>query len=109
MEETPSADMRITIKRYARDIHFYDDGFWTRSEVTNKSFVSYLKRYKMDAHSTTSQNTRMLIDLDLLPEQLLKFLKIFIKNHGGDQTTIRSDHGENETPLHLQLCQCQTY
>ncbi|ORE11362.1 hypothetical protein BCV72DRAFT_259524 [Rhizopus microsporus var. microsporus] len=55
MEETPSADMRITIKRYARDIPFYDGGSWTRSEVINKSFVNYLKRYKVGAHSTVSQ------------------------------------------------------
>ncbi|CEG83718.1 hypothetical protein RMATCC62417_17594 [Rhizopus microsporus] len=35
------------------------------------------------------KKTRMLIDLDLQPEQLLKFLSISnVKNHGEDQTAI---------------------
>ncbi|ORE06875.1 hypothetical protein BCV72DRAFT_241666 [Rhizopus microsporus var. microsporus] len=90
MEETPSADMRITIKRYAQDIPFYDGGSWTRSEVINKSFVSYLKRYKADAHSTISQKYK---DADRLRLAARAATEIFedlqyVKNHGGDQSAI---------------------
>ncbi|KAG1168401.1 hypothetical protein G6F70_009135 [Rhizopus microsporus] len=90
IEETPSADMRITIKRYARDIPFYNDGSWTRSEVINKSFVSYLKRYKVDAYSIISQRYKDADRLRLAARAATEIVEDLqcIKNHGGDQAAI---------------------
>ncbi|CEJ01911.1 hypothetical protein RMCBS344292_17335 [Rhizopus microsporus] len=90
MEETLSTDMHITIKRYARDIPFYDGGSWTRSEIINKSFVSYLKRYKVDAHSTISQKYKDVDRLRLAAREATEIFEDlqYIKNHEGNQAAI---------------------
>ncbi|CEI98955.1 hypothetical protein RMCBS344292_13050 [Rhizopus microsporus] len=82
--------MRIKIKRYARDISFYNGGSWTRSEVINKSFVSYLKRYKVDAHSTIFQKYKDADRLRLASRAATEIFEDlqYIKNHGGDQAAI---------------------
>ncbi|KAG1587936.1 hypothetical protein G6F46_014707 [Rhizopus delemar] len=53
MDETPSPEMRTTIKKYAREVPLYEGGNWTASETTNKIFIPDLKRHKVDAHQVS--------------------------------------------------------
>ncbi|EIE79992.1 hypothetical protein RO3G_04697 [Rhizopus delemar RA 99-880] len=55
MDETPSPEMRTTIKKYAREVPLYEGGNWPASETTNKIFIPDLKRHKVDAHQVVSQ------------------------------------------------------
>ncbi|KAG1046806.1 hypothetical protein G6F43_010722 [Rhizopus delemar] len=47
MDETPSSEMRTTIKKYGRDVPLYEGGNWTASETTNKIFILETMRIKV--------------------------------------------------------------
>ncbi|KAG1498301.1 hypothetical protein G6F52_012773 [Rhizopus delemar] len=90
MDETPSPEMRTTIKKYAREVPLYEGGNWTASETTNKIFIPDLKRHKVDAHQVVSQRYKDADHLRIAARAATEVFEdlSYVQENGGDNAVL---------------------
>ncbi|KAL1930028.1 hypothetical protein VTP01DRAFT_1182 [Rhizomucor pusillus] len=109
LEHTTSAELKSNIKRFTKDLLYYEGDKWTRSGAVNKTFVAELKRKTVESHATIQARYRddnKLRHAARAATEIFEDLKFIINRQGGedDHTCLEQAMEKMYTPGHLQLC-----